>query len=397
MNDKKAKSRKRALVPHIIIIVGLLILIGMTVSRRKPPRSQPIFPRVLVQVTEATVETRQISIRGHGTVKPFQEISLSPQVSGRVEWVSPDFAAGGHFKKGDVLLRIEQTDYLLAAEQAHATVAGAEYALAVAKANANIAQEEWQTMQAAQEQLSGIAIDTNQIPDALVLHEPQLRRAEADFASAQAALKMAELRLSRTVITAPFNCRIKNESADPGQLINTGAPIATLYATDKVEIEVGLPMSELLWLEIPGAPATVKLNLDDNVFVWNGVVVRSLGVMNETERLARLVVQVENPFVRLSKYSPELNIGTFVEVEIEGRRLEEIIPLPRRALRENSNVWVASEDSTLDIRPVTIERMTPTEVLISSGLTSGEKIILSSISGAAPGLKLRPVHKGATP
>ena len=392
MNDKKTKSRKRAFIPHAIIIVGLLILIGMTVSRRKPPKSLPVFPRVLVQVTEATVESRQISIRGHGTVKPFQEISLSPQVSGRVEWVSPDFAAGGHFKKGEVLLRIEQTDYLLAVEQAHAAVAGADYAFAVAKANANIAQEEWQTMQ-----LSGIAIDTNQIPDALVLHEPQLRRAEADFASAQAALKMAELQLNRTEITAPFNCRIKNESADPGQLINMGAPIATLYATDKVEIEVGLPMSELLWLEIPGATATVKLNLDGSVFVWDGVVARSLGVIDQTERLARVVVQVENPFVRQSKYSPELNIGTFVEVEIKGRQLEGIIPLLRRALREDSKVWIASEDSTLDIRSVTVERMTPTEVLISSGLSQGEKVILSSISGAAPGLKIRPVRTGATP
>lgn len=372
-------------------------MVALAASRRKPPKNYPVFPGVLVQVTEATVETRQITIRANGTVKPFREITLSPQVSGRVEWVSPNFAAGGHFKKGDVLLRIEQTDYLLAVDQARAAVAGAEYALAVAKANANIAQNEWQTMQAAQQQLSGIATDTNETPDALVLHEPQLRHAEADLASAQATLQMAELQLARTVIAAPFNCRIKNESADPGQHISTGAPIATLYSTDKVEIEIGLPMSELLWLEIPDARATVKLNLNSHVFAWDGVVVRSLGVMNESERLARLIVQVENPFVRQSKHSPELNIGTFVEVEIEGRQLEGIIPLPRRALREDSNIWIAREDSTLDIRPVIVERMTPTELLISSGLTSGEMVILSSISGAAPGLKLRLVSAGATP
>ena len=393
----KIKSRKKYLVPAGIILLGLLIMVGLAASRRKPPKNRPVFPGVLAQIAKATVETRQITIRGHGTAKPFREISVSPQVAGRVEWVSPNFATGGRFKKGDALLRIEQTDYLLAVDQARAAVAGAEYALAVAKANANIAQKEWQTMQAAQEQLSGIAIDTNQIPDALVLHEPQLRRAEADLASAQAALQMAELQLARTVITAPFNCRIKNESADPGQHINTGAPIAILYSTDKVEIDVGLPMSELLWLEIPGAPAIVKLNLDDHVFVWDGVLVRSLGVMNETERLARLVVQVEDPFVRQSKYSPELNIGTFVEVEIKGRQLDGVIPLPRRALREGTMVWIARDDSTLDIRTVTIERMTPTEVLISSGLASGEKVILSSVPGAVTGLKLRLVSAGATP
>ena len=79
------------------------------------------------------------------------------------------------------------------------------------------------------------------------------------------------------------------------------------------------------------------------------------------------------------------------------RRLDEIIPLPRRTLREGSKVWVAREDSTLDIRPVTVVRMTPTEALISSGLKSGEQVILSSISGAVPGLKLRLVSAGAMP
>ncbi|MBU1707457.1 efflux RND transporter periplasmic adaptor subunit, partial [bacterium] len=96
----KIKSRKRYLVPVGVILLGLLIMVALAASRRKPPKNYPVFPGVLVQVTEATVETRQITIRANGTVKPFREITLSPQVSGRVEWVSPNFAAGGHFKKG---------------------------------------------------------------------------------------------------------------------------------------------------------------------------------------------------------------------------------------------------------------------------------------------------------
>jgi len=293
-------------------------------------------------------------------------------------------------QESDELIRIEQEDYKLAVKQAHASVAGAKYALAVAKADADIAQKEWEAMKSARDQLTSGAED--QKPDALVLREPQLRQAEANHASAEAALAIAELRLSRTVITTPFNCQVRNKSVDIGQHINMGVPVAMIYSTDLAEIEVGVPIGELLWINIPGAAATVKLNLDEGTqFQWEGRVDRTLGVIDERERLARVVVQVKRPFDKRSEKGLDLSIGTFIEVEIEGREINDVIPMPRRAIREGSTVWIARPDSTLDIREVIIKRLTPTEALISDGVQPGERVILSQVSGAAPGLKLRPV------
>ncbi len=387
---EKKKSRLRYFIPPIIIIAGIAIMVGLTASKKKPPKAEHTFSGILVEATKATIETRTATIRGHGTVKPLHEITLSPQVSGKIEWVDSRLVAGGRFNKGDELIRIEQEDYELAVKQAQAAVAGAKYALAVANADAEIALKEWKEMQSARNVLTSGSNDSK--PDALVLREPQLHQAEANLLSAEASLELAELRLSRTVISAPFNCMVRNKSVDLGQNINMGVPIATIYSTDIAEIELGVPIAELLWMDVPGASATVELNLNDNdQFVWEGMVVRNLGVIDPRERLARVVVQVKNPYKQVSGNTPALSVGTFVEVKIEGREIADIIPMPRKVIREGTTVWIVLPDNTLDIRKVIIERLTSTEALISDGLHSGERVIMSQISGAAPGLKVRMV------
>jgi len=162
-----------------------------------------------------------------------------------------------------------------------------------------------------------------------------------------------------------------------------------------VEIDVALPIGELAWIDIPGALATVNLNLNDETFVWQGRVDRTLGVIDPVQRQAKVVVQVKNPFKRQTAHSPELSIGTFVDVEIIGLTIDNVITMPRQALRNKHIVWIASKDSTLEIREITVERLTSTNVMVSDGIKPGERIVTSNISGAAPGLKLRPVVKGS--
>ncbi len=386
---KAKRSIIRFILPFLIIIVGIIILAALTMSRRKPEKQSVGFPGVLVETVKAEKIPRKVVVRGHGVAKPLKEISLAAQAPGKVEWVHPDFLAGGEFKKGEILIRIEQEDYRLAVEQAKAQVAQAEYSLALAEANVNVARKEWESMREAQKNLELPGYDANEEPDALVLRQPQLKQAQAALESAQAALQAAELRLKRTEIEAPFDCRIRKESVDPGQFINAGSPIAALFSTDIAEIEVGLPLSESIWLEIPGADAEVNLDVNGETFSWFGKVDRSLGVIDERERLATVVVQVKEPYKIKNGSKLPLSIGSFVEVEIQGPRLTDIYPLPRRALRDNSTLWIAVQDSILEIRNVKVKRLTPNEVFIVSGLKEGEMVITSSISGAAPGLKVR--------
>ncbi|MBD3336899.1 MAG: HlyD family efflux transporter periplasmic adaptor subunit, partial [Candidatus Eisenbacteria bacterium] len=188
-----------------------------------------------------------------------------------------------------------------------------------------------------------------------------------------------------------FDGRVRSQSAAPGQVVGPGTAVAVLYATDLVEVEVGLPVADLRWITVPGDSARVVLDTGQDTFTWKGWVHRTVGVLDDVGRLARVVVRIADPFGPSEPGRRELSIGSFVTVEIEGRILQDVVAVPRRALHPSSMVWIAREDSTLDMRRVETAWTSPEEALISGGIQEGERIILSPLSGAVPGMALRPI------
>ena len=85
-----------------IIGVGVLGLVLLIVFRPRPAAQEPPRRVPLVVTAPADVRSGNLRIRGSGTVRPKSQIVMSSQVAGRVEWVSPAFASGGRFEKGDL-------------------------------------------------------------------------------------------------------------------------------------------------------------------------------------------------------------------------------------------------------------------------------------------------------
>jgi len=81
-----------------------------------------------------------------------------------------------------------------------------------------------------------------------------------------------------------------------------------------------------------------------------------------------------------------------VEVLIEGKTIENIACIPAGALRQNSTVWIMNDEQHLEFRDVEIVRR-ERQMIIARGLEEGEKLILTYLPGAAPGMKLRPMER----
>jgi RND family efflux transporter MFP subunit len=240
-------------------------------------------------------------------------------------------------------------------------------------------------------------------PNPLVLYVPQLKQARAVVASASAALRQAELNLARTRVTAPFNCLVRSEQIDIGQYVKSGTAVADLAGTDTAEIVVPLSLEDLRWLDVPGdvngtgSPADVRLVVGERNHSWQGRIVRSLGEVDPRGRMARVVVAVDDPYGTRGGKSgerPALPLGAFVQVVFRGAILPAVAAVPRGALRENSTVWIMDEDRRLRIRPVRVARMEREEVLVAGGVEDGEFLVLTALSGAADGMKLRPAGRG---
>lgn len=387
----------KVLLPLLILAVGAATA-AMIIKMKKPPQKQeaPVLG-LLVEVLEVENRAHQVTVHATGTVQPSMEVSLVPEISGKVNWLSPQMISGGFLRKGEKLLEIDNRDYLLAVNQAKADLARATVALQMEQQQARIALEEWQRLD----------MPDKGEPSPLVLHEPQLQQEQANLAAAQARLEQAELNLQRTVLYAPFNCRIRSEQVDPGQYLRAGNGIAMLAGTDQVEISVPLPLSELQWLTIPranqdtsGSPATLSLKTGKQTYTWEGKVVRSLGEINSNSHMATVVVAVDDPY-RLKKGADaeqlDLANGLFVDITMHGKTLQNVVPIPRDSLRENNSVWIADPEDRLQIRPINILRRERDLLLIDSGLTGGERLVLTTLDGVANGLLLRPVQQEQSP
>ena len=391
----KKKTALKIILPLLVLILGLAGMRFLLLQKSPPQRQARSRPGPLVEVLAVKQVDRPVRVFATGTVRVDQEVTIVPQVSGRVVTVALNMVAGGFFKKGELLFGLESMDYELSVDQARAALARAESELLLAKGRAAVARQEWARLN------QGRDID----PNPLVVMEPQLNEKRAGLESARAGLRRAELNLARTRITAPFNCRVRSEQVGIGQYVRRGSSVATVAGIDTAEIVVPLEPDDLAWLSVPrpgdgkqGPAATVRLAVNGREYEWPGRVVRSLGELDEFTRMARVVVRVEQPYrapADTVATGPDLVQGSFVEVEIIGRAINGVTILPRKVIRDNDSVWILDDANTLRVRPVTIVRREKEAVWISSGLNNGERVILTDLAGGAEGMVLRVVGREA--
>ena len=379
----------RAGLPLLIIVAGFFIMKTLIHSRKAPHKIKRTVQGILVETAVARPADCPIMVQGTGTVRPRNAIDIVPQVSGKVVSVAPDFVQGGMFSKGQDLFRIEPVDYELALETARAQLARAELNLDIEKTRGDIALKEWKNLE---EKPSGL-------DPPLVLRKPQLREAEAALAAARAAVRQAEINLERTRIRAPFNAVVKAENIDLGQYVRQGIKVGTLTGTDIAEIVVPVSLEDLEWINVPeisgdkhGSQALVTVNSRNRQYKWKGAVVRLLGDVDPRSRMSRVVVDVHHPFIcHITGGSCNIRLvdGLFVHVQFVCSMLHDAYSLKREALRDNDTVWIMDESGRLRILKVHVAHYQEDTAIIDRGLKGGERVVLTSIPGAAEGMLLR--------
>jgi len=386
---KLTERWKRVLLIIGILAVGVIVLLLLKALRRPPAKKESQVLAPLLNVCVVNIKDFQMIVRGYGTVEPKVEVQVVPQVSGRVVSCHKDFVNGGFFKAGEPLITIDQRDYKLAVQNAEATVAASQVYLDREMAEAKVARQEWEQLNPGSKPESP-----------LVLREPQIAEAKARLKASEAGLATAKLNLARTVISMPFDGRIASESLDVGQYLMAGQPVATVYSTEVVEIVVPLEDRDLAWFDLPtgfndsessssvtGAQATVIADFAGARHSWAGQVVRAEGRIDSTSRMVNVVVQVADPF-EMSNHRPPLVPGMFVEIEIKGKSLKGAIPVPRHAVHNGDEVWVA-RDGRLWIQNVEIARQDKDYSYITAGLTNGAVTVISSLDAVTDGMKIR--------
>jgi len=380
--------------PVLVLAAGFVIIQVLIAAKPEPEKNDDEARPISLYVDEVKSEVVTLSVKTQGEVRPKTEIDLIPQVSGRIVAMSESFNEGAEFSPDSMLLKIDDTDYRLAAIRAEARVAEAQTELEREQATAKMKAEEWRDGRKDQE------------PTPFALNLTQVKQAEAMLLSAKADLRKTRLDLERTEIRVPFYGRVRERHVGIGQFVTAGTIVARVFSIDIAEVRLPLTDSQLVELKLPLGymaedPLTApKVNfraaLGDRDFFWQGHIVRIDAAVNKDTRLIYATAEVIDPYGLGATEGMPMAVGMFVSAEIEGIAEQAAYVMPRLALRNEDKVYVINAENHLEIRTVKVLSTSEDQVMVTSGVRQGEHVVTSTLPNAVDGMDVEPVFREST-
>ncbi|MEM7013854.1 MAG: efflux RND transporter periplasmic adaptor subunit [Verrucomicrobiota bacterium] len=352
------------------ICVAILIVVG-AVSKMliefKPEAQVDETEEVKlnVQVFEAKKESVKLQLPTQGMVTPAKQSMIAAEVVGKVIKVDERFKVGGEFEPNEVMIEIDDSDYKAAHAEAKSRLADAKLALAQEEAQAERALRDWEEL--------GLGGE----PTDLVLRKPQLESAKARIEAAEAAVNKADRDTKRTKIRAPYKARVQRIHTELGSYLGPAAPIADIYAVSPFEVSLPLSLQDYAFVspgneeEGPSVALTTKIGAQQ--LQWEGEVVRETGEIDRGSRTIHLVAKVD------AEENDLLQPGLFVQAEVEGVDLDEVVRVPLKAFYDLNTLVLVDHRDQLITREVTIIRRQNDEALITDGLDEGDRICITPL------------------
>ena len=379
------KSHLKLVLPFGVFLFGISLAWYFMATRPQLTIQTQKIDVPKVTVIQVAPQSIKLNVSSQGVVTSRNEIDLIPEVSGKIIKLHPDFVTGGFFEQGDLLVAIDARDYDVGIVVAQAQIAEAKRFLMMEQAQADQAKTEWQAL-------------GEGTPTELARRVPQLAEAQAKLKAAEASLLLARIKRSRCELRAPFAGRLQRKMIGLGEYIKPGDKLARLYSTDVAEVRLPLTNNQLGFLDLSLGTlreqdsaqthwpiVRLSANLAGNVQSWEGRIVRTESSLDESTGQLYVVAEVQNPYNQKSSRFPLLS-NLFVKAEIEGKVIQDVVALPKNAVNALHEVLLIDPENKLHIRRVDVLREEPERILIKSGLSVGDQLVISGIDVPVEGM-----------
>jgi len=360
-----------------LMVLGAAVLISAVMwwTRPLPERRSP-QPRVpLVEGMQLRPTTSPVSLSAYGRVRAVSTVTLRPQIAGVVQRMHPEFVPGGRIPAGETVVALDAREYRLAVRRAEAARDEAKEQLALEAGRRRVARAEWRLAQAAV---------TDHTSRDLATRGPQWRSRQAQLADAQAALARARLDLARTRLTLPYPAVVERVETSPGSLAQPGTELGRLHAVHAFWVIATLPVADLQWARTHPAAATATVQTAAGTTVV-GFVRKKLPDVETDGSLGRILIEV--PVASQTDALP-LRLGEFVEVSIIGAPLADVYALPREAVHQQTEIWLADAQEQLQIRRIEPLYRGRDYVLVRDSALHGARLVTSGLSTPVAGMQL---------
>ena len=325
---------KKIGLPFAILLIGFFgFKLFASMGTAAQQEVAPILPTE-VGVTQVTASVQPAKVFGTGTVRAAKNVLLTPSVAGVITYTAPELIPGGRFAKGDVLAKIDKTTYVAALANAEANHAGAVLRHQLELGRLETANREWA--------LLGRDGESTE----LASRKLHMKVAEAELTAANSAVAMAKRDLKHTSIRAPFDGVLTSKNIDIGQVVGMGTPIASLLGSDKLWVEVSVPVVQLEQLTLPGSSAIATTVLSTGKTVTReGVALRAVGQLDPTTTSATVLVELTGSY----DSEPPMLPGSLVNVTITGDPVPGVHTIPRDALSPPNTIWTVHNNALLGL------------------------------------------------
>lgn len=368
------KKYIKILLPLGIIAITIFVIYTIFNNPPKAKKSDnQKSSKIKIETIKLKKENYHVLLESYGLSEASIETTLSSQVSGKIVYVSPFFKDGASFKKGDLLIQIEDVDYISDVQIAKAELILAKQALLEEEAMSKQAKEDWKKF------------NIKEKPNSLVLRIPQMESAKANLLAAKATLEKAEQNLKRTKIYAPYDGIVKEKNIAIAQVIASNSAIGTIFSNEYIEVKLPLKNKELKLIDINQSikdKALVEFYSELSDSFLKGFIVRAQSTIDENTKQLYLIAQIKNHNIK---------IGEYLKAKISAKYLENIIIIPNSSIYQNSYVYI-HKDNVITRREVEILWQNDSDAIIKSGIEDEEELVITTLGQVSSGTKVQVIN-----
>jgi len=344
-----------------------------------------------VKVAAAAERTVARTVSATGTLAADDQVVLGTKVAGRLAEITVDL--GTRVKRGQVVGKLDQSDFKLRVEQAEAALQQARVRLGLSPTGSDEKVDPEQTaivrqarammddarltrdrsVKLAQQELiaraqldsaeAALLVSEGRYQDAI----EEVRNRQAVIAQRRSELDLARQQLTDTAILSPLDGVVSLKQASVGEYLPAGAPVATMVRVHPLRLRVPVPEREGAGVRVGYA---VTLTVEGDPTLYRGRVVRLSPIVQEQNRT--LLVEAEVPNER-----GFLRPGSFARVEIMTEVSQPLVTVPSTAIivfAGVEKVLVVRQGKTAEVR-VTTGRRLGSDVEIVEGLKRGDPVV----------------------
>lgn len=366
------KRRLYILIPLIILALGFFVMRGLLSFKAESPKKPVAERKKIVEARVVELENIPSQIIAYGRLSSAQPITLQSEVSGTIMKGSVLFQPAQSFRKGDLLLKIDDRKIKLDISSAKSELMNALAAvLPEFKVDFPEEYEKWQ----AYFDCCGFAEVLKPLPET-DNQKVKLFLSRFNVYKLYFAVRSLEIMHEKHYFYAPFDGSIVSTNLRVGSTVRAGSQLGELINLENMEVELPVPAIDLQWIK---QDQDVELTSTEMQGVWKGRIRRIGQSIDERTQTVPVYVGVNRP-QRSGLYN-----GIFLKAVIPGKVISNSLSIPRPAIYDERYAYFVKE-GRLEYRELEITFKEPEFLIASGGLGNGDTLVVEVLQGVAPGM-----------